>query len=93
MKTRDVPHREPLDAAAGAIGGAIFGLCLWLSLIGTSWLSFILPLPGLPSPRFFPLDVLAFMVVGAMTCGALGYWHGTPFFQWIRDHWPGSDNP
>jgi len=79
MTTRDFQRREPLDAIAGAVGGALFGLCVWLSLIG-----------ALPT-NFFPLDLVIFVAVGAVTCGALGYWRGTPFFQWIRDHWPGSD--
>ncbi len=92
MKERNIQHREPLDAIAGAIGGALFGLCVWLSLIGTGWLILVVPgLPGFPSERFFPLDLLAFVTVGAVACGVLGYWRGTPFFQWVRDHWPGSD--
>jgi hypothetical protein len=32
----------------------------------------------------FPGDT---MVVGAVTFAVLGYYKGTDFFRWLRDHW------
>jgi hypothetical protein len=26
---------------------------------------------------------------GAVLGGPLGYWYGSDFFQWVRDHWIG----
>jgi hypothetical protein len=78
-------YREPLDAIAGAIGGALFGFCVWLLLINVWFLP-----PGFGVEQAFPFDVLALVTVGAIAGSLLGYWYGTDFFRWLRDHWPGS---
>jgi hypothetical protein len=78
-------HREPLDAVAGAIGGALFGFCLWLLLINVLFLP-----PWLAVEHAFPFDVLALVAVGGFAGSMLGYWYGSDFFRWLRDHWPGS---
>ncbi len=85
-------HREPLDAIAGAIGGALFAFCVWLGLIisAPAFLASLL-LPWIAVERAFPFDVLVLVTVGAVVGSVLGYWKGTAFFQWVRDHWPGSD--
>lgn len=71
---RKTPTREPLDAVVGLIAGAFWGATLGLG-IGV-WL--------VARTILFPGDT---MVLGAIVCGVLGYYKGSDFFRWLRDHW------
>jgi hypothetical protein len=72
--SRSAPTPDPIDAVVGAILGVLGGGGLGLG--ACTWL--------LPGTLLFPGDT---MDLGAIVCGALGYYKGDDFLRWLRDHW------
>ena len=74
---KDDPYREPADSAADAVAGLIWG-----GLIGAS-IGLGVCVWVIPGPLLFPGDT---MVVGAVACGAGGYFYGDRFLDWLREN-------